>query len=371
MRPVWADIDLTAITDNVRSLAETGGVPVCAVVKADGYGHGAVPVARAAIDGGAAALGVALVSEGVELRDAQIGGPILVLSQPSPGEFVDLVEAELDVTVYTDAGLDALRKAAVAAERCESRPVPVHLKIDTGMHRIGVAPDDALPLARRIVAEPELHLAGVFTHLAVADEPEDPRTAEQIDRFRTVLDTLADAGIEVPLRHAANTAATIGHPGARFDLVRCGIGIYGLEAGPALADRVPRRPALSLRAAVSHVKRIAAGESVSYGLRWTADTDTTIATVPIGYADGVPRALGTTGGEVLIDGRRLPIAGTITMDQLLVDCGDLDVGIGDAVVLLGTQGDETITAEEWATRTGTINYEIVCGIGPRVRRRYH
>lgn len=371
MRPVRADIDLGAIADNVRTLAETAGVPVCAVVKADGYGHGAVPVARAALDGGAAMLAVALVSEGVELRDAQITGPILVLSQPSPDEYGDLVDADLEVTLYTDAAIEALRKAAIAAERGADRPVAVHLKVDTGMHRIGVDPHDAVALARRIADAPELHLAGVFTHLAVADEPDDPRTDEQLRRFRTVLDDLHRAGIDADVHHAANTAAAIDHPAARFDLVRCGIGIYGLRPGPALAHRFPLRPALSLRASVSHVKRIAAGDAVSYGLRWTAPTDTTIATVPIGYADGVPRALGTTGGAVLIGGTRRPIAGTITMDQLLVDCGDIDVEVGDEVVLIGDQGDETMTADEWAERTGTINYEIVCGIGPRVRRRYH
>jgi len=370
VRPVWADIDLAAVSANVRTLAEIAGTPVCAVVKADGYGHGAVPVARAALDGGAQMLAVALVAEGTELRDAHIACPVLVLSQASPGEFADLVRHDLDATVYTASGVDALRAAARSAERGSDRPVGVHLKVDTGMHRVGARPDEALDLARCIDEAPELALRSVFTHCAVADEPEDPYTAAQLARFHEVVERIEADGIEVPVRHAANTAAALAFPEARLDLVRCGIGVYGIAPGDALAGAAPLRPALSLRAEVSHVKRLRAGERVSYGLRYTAPADTTLATVPLGYADGVTRSLGARGGEVLVGGRRRPIAGTVTMDQFLVDCGDLDVAVGDEVVLIGSQGDETLAVDEWARRVGTISYEIVCGISTRVRRRY-
>lgn len=370
MRPVWADVDLDAIAANVALLGADAGVPVCAVVKADGYGHGAVPVARAALAGGATMLGVALVAEGAELRDAHIRGPILVLSQPSVEEFDDLVANDLGATVYTPEGIVALQAAAARAERTDDRPVDAHLKIDTGMHRVGADPADAVALAAAVVAAPGLRLASVFTHFAVADEPDDPYTAEQVARFRSVLADLDAAGIDVPLRHAANTAGAMAHPDARFDLVRCGIGIYGLAPAPALQDRLALRPALSLRARVSHVKRLPAGARVSYGLRYRTETATTIATVPLGYADGVTRSLGRHGGEVLIAGRRHPIAGTVTMDQFLVDCGDTDVAVGDEVVLFGRQSGVDLPVDEWAERVGTINYEIVCGIGPRVPRRY-
>ncbi|CAN5861436.1 alanine racemase [soil metagenome] len=371
MRPVWVDVDLGAVTANVEVLrAVAGPVRFCAVVKADGYGHGAAPVSRAALAGGADLLGVALVAEGAELRDATIAAPVLVLSQASPDELDDLVAHDLDATVDTAEGIAALAAAARRRGRDASRPVGAHLKIDTGMHRVGAQPHEALDLARAIEADAGLRLASVFTHLAVADEPDLAFTEEQTDRYEAVLGSLKAAGIAVGYRHAANTAGTIAHPRARFDLVRCGIGIYGLDPSPALAGRVALRPALSLRARVSHVKRVAAGEGLSYGLRYRTERDATIATVPLGYADGVPRRLSPTGGSVLLGGHRRPIAGTITMDQFLVDCADDRVCVGDEVVLIGPQGTERIEAEDWATRLGTIGYEVVCAISPRVPRRY-
>jgi alanine racemase len=220
------------------------------------------------------------------------------------------------------------------------------------------------------VADPGLRLASVFTHFAVADEPDDPFTAEQVERYEAVLADLEAEGIEVPCRHAANSAGALAHPEARFDLVRLGIVIYGLAPSADVPSPPGLRPAMALRARVSHVKRVAAGEGISYGLRYRTPCETTVATVPLGYADGVPRRLSATGGEVLVGGGRRPIAGTITMDQFLVDCGDLPVAVGDEVVLIGSQGDATITAEEWADRLGTIAYEIICGVSPRVPRRH-
>ncbi len=371
MRPVWAEVDLRAVAANVGRLREVvAPASLCAVVKADGYGHGSVPVARAALAGGAEVLAVALAAEGAELRAGGIDAVVLVLSQASGDELDELVAHDLDATVYTSAGVAALAAAAAAAGRCGDRPVRVHLKVDTGMHRVGAQPDEVVALARSIVADPALELRSVFTHCAVADEPDNPFTGVQLARFRAVLDDLADAGIEVPCVHAANTAAAIDHPEARLDLVRCGIGIYGIDPAPALAGRVALEPALSLRARVSHVKQVAAGEGVSYGLRYRPDRNTTMATVPLGYADGLPRRLGAVGGEVLVGGRRRPIAGSVTMDQILVDCGDDPVAVGDEVVLLGRQADAAITAQEWADRLGTIAYEIVCGISLRVPRTY-
>ncbi len=371
MRPVWAEVDLGAISANVATLrALAAPAAMCAVVKADGYGHGAVPVAQAARAGGADVLAVALVAEGVELREAGIDAVVMVLSQASADEIDTLVDADLDATVYTASGVQGLAAAARRAGRSAARPVRVHLKVDTGMHRVGVQPGEAVELGRMVVDEPALDLRSVFTHCAVADEPANPFTAKQLARFDAVLADLRAAGIDVPCTHAANTAAAIDHPDARQGLVRCGIGIYGLDPAPALAGRVPLVPAMSLHARVSHVKRVAGGEGISYGLRYRPAAETTIATVPLGYADGLPRRLGSHGGTVLVGGVARPIAGSVTMDQILVDCGDDPVEVGDEVVLIGRQGDAVIGAEDWAELLGTIAYEIVCGISPRVPRRY-
>jgi alanine racemase len=238
------------------------------------------------------------------------------------------------------------------------------------MGRVGAAPEAAAELARAIAAVPELRLEGVFTHLAVADEPADEYTAGQLARFDAALAELDAAGLRPPLVHAANSAGGLAHGAARHDLVRVGIAAYGIEPGPGVAEWTSElRPALRLMARVSHVKQMPAGARISYGLRHTFTRATTVATVPIGYADGVPRRLSATGGEVLIAGRRCPIVGVVTMDQLMVDCGDLDVAVGDEVVLLGAQGTERIRPEEWATRLGTIAYEIVCGLSRRIERR--
>ena len=367
-RPTWVEIDLDAIRHNVAVLAKVvAPAAVMAVVKADAYGHGAVQVAEAALDAGAHALGVALVEEGVRLRDAGIDAPILVLSEPAPDAAAEVVARELTPVVYTEAGIDALAKAVTESGLS---PFGVHLKVDTGMHRVGAAVNDVVSLARRVSEHRELGLEGVCTHFAVADEPDRSYTAEQLSRFSDVRSALAEAGIVPTVVHAANSAAAIGFPDARFDLVRIGIAMYGVTPAPGIGDDLGLRPALSLRSRVSHVKRLHAGDRVSYGLRYELPRDATVVTVPIGYADGVPRNLGATGAEVAIRGRRFPIAGTVTMDQLLVDVGDEPVEVGDVVTLIGRDGDAAVTAEEWASRLGTIGYEIVCGIGPRVPREY-
>jgi alanine racemase len=368
-RAAWVEIDLGAVRDNVAALAQLAQPSrVLAVVKADAYGHGAVPIARAALEAGAAWLGVALVEEGVELREAGIEAPILVLSEPAPEAAAAVVAHRLTPVVYTAEGIDALAKAV--ADLGTGEPLPVHLKVDTGMHRVGVAPEEAVALAARVDQRTELTLDGVCTHLAVADEPDDPYTAEQLERFEVVLSDLERAGLRPPLVHAANSAGLLAFPDARFDLVRVGIALYGIAPAPGLDGRVELRPALALKARVSHVKSLEAGARLSYGLRYRMARTGTVATVPIGYADGVPRNLAAVGGHVVVGGRRHPIAGTITMDQLMVDMGDAPVAVGDEVVLIGRQGEAEVTAQEWAERLGTIAYEIVCGIGPRAPRSY-
>lgn len=363
-RSAWAEVDLAAITTNAATLvALASPARLCAVVKANGYGHGATAVSRAAIDGGARWLAVALTAEGAELRDAGISAPILLLSEPPADEHADVVGFDLTPTVYTEAGIESLARAA-------QRPLTVHLKVDTGMHRVGAAPDDVVALAKSVGAHRSLRLGGVWTHCAVADEPGNEATAHQANRFDAALASLHDAGIKVPMVHAANSAATIDQPALRHDLVRCGIALYGLAPSPALAGRVELVPALRLVSRVSYVQRVPKGDAVSYGLRRPLERDTVIATVPLGYADGVPRRLFDVGAEVLIAGKRRPLAGVVTMDQVLVDCGTDAIRRGDEVVLLGAQGDERIGAEEWAEKLGTISYEIVCGISGRVPRRY-
>ncbi len=368
-RPVWAEVDLDAVRANVRALrALVAPATVCAVVKADGYGHGAVEVSRAALSAGAASLAVALVEEGVQLREAGIDAPVLVLSEPVPAAADTVVEHRLTPVVYTPNGIDALAKAATS--RHLDQPLGVHLKVDTGMHRVGCDPADAVGLAAQVVDRAELQLAGVCTHFAVADEPGNDYTAEQRREFERVLDAIRAQGMSTGIVHACNTAGAIAVPAARYDMVRCGIGIYGLAPAPELAGAVDLVPALSVKARVSHVQTLPAGARLSYGLRYETPAPTRVATVPIGYADGVPRELAHNGGAVLIAGRRHPIAGTVTMDQLMVDVGDEHVEVGDEVVLIGTQGSERITAAEWAERMDTIAYTIVCGVGPRVPRRY-
>lgn len=366
---MWSEVDLDAIRANVEALCtRVAPAAVLAVVKANGYGHGAAPVARAALEAGAPWLGVARVEEGVQLRGHGIDAPILLLSEAPLSAAEAVVTHSITPVVYTESGVDALAKA-VAAFGGKDR-LSVHLKIDTGMHRVGCDPHDALSLAARIAASPELDLAGVCTHLAVADEPADPYTAAQLTRFHDALATLRAHGHDCGIVHAANSAAALGCADAAYDLVRIGIAVYGLPPARAFDGVLPLQPALSLHARVMMVRELDAGERLSYGLRYALPRSGRVATVSAGYADGVPRNLGLAGGEVLIRGRRHPIAGIVTMDQLMVDLGDAEIEAGDEVVLIGEQGDERITATDWAELLGTISYEVVTGIGARVPRTY-
>ncbi|MGH9130192.1 MAG: alanine racemase [Acidimicrobiales bacterium] len=380
IRPAWAEVDLDALAHNVRLLCNhVAPAQVCAVVKADAYGHGSVPVAEAALRAGATWLAVALPSEGIELRLEGIEAPILVLAEPPLAEITDVLASGLTPTLYTADGVEAAVGAAQALGLWE---VSVQLKVDTGMHRVGARPGEAARLARAISSSGRLRLQGFWTHLAVADEPADPFTGQQLECFDALSAELSAAGIPLQVRHAANSAGAIWHPRSRYDLVRVGLAMYGYEPRPepgwaglpvqdpqAPGSSLELRPVLSLCSRVALVRQLGAGERVSYGRGRALPERSWVATVPIGYADGVPRRLFDVGMDVLVGGQRRPLAGTVTMDQVMVDCGpDPGVAVGDEVVFIGSQGGECITADDWASALGTISYEVLCGIGPRVPR---
>lgn len=356
VRPTYVEVDLGAVAHNVTALRDLiAPSAMCTVVKADGYGHGDVPVAVTALDAGAEWLAVALVEEGVRLREAGIGAPILVLSEPPPTAATDIARWELTPTVYSLPFVEALDTTGVR--------MGVHLKVDTGMHRVGVAPREIDELVAAIEGSPRLELAAVWTHFSVADE--DPVfTRTQISRFD---ETTVSHHPE--MSHLANTAGAVLFPEARRSMCRIGLGTYGLHPCPETREVVDLRPAMRLVTHVSHVQRLDAGERPSYGRVRELDRPSTVVTAPVGYADGFTRAL-TSEGWALVGGERHPLAGTVTMDQIVIDVGDTMPEVGDEVVLLGRQGDAEIDADDWARRLGTISYEVVCSIGPRVPRRY-
>lgn len=362
-RPTWAEIDLDAISGNVRALGAHAGVPVMAVVKADGYGHGLVPAAEAALAGGATWLAVALVEEGRALRRAGIDAPVLVMTEPRLDAAASLLDARLTPSVYTPAFVRALDAAA------GDDPVGVHLKLDTGMRRVGVPAADWEDALRLVRDTPGLRVEGLWSHYAVADEPDHPFVGRQTEEFARGLDLASRLGVRPDLVHLANSAATLHLPEAAYDMVRPGLSVYGLEPAPGLADGVGLRPAMSWFSSLSLVKQLAAGEGVSYGLTWASPAATRLGTVPAGYADGVVRALGNVG-EVAVGGRRVPMVGRVCMDQFCIDLGDVPAAVGDEVCLLGRQDSAEVTADDWAAWLDTINYEIVCGVGARVPRVY-
>jgi len=363
-RATWAEIDLAAIRANTAWLKAQSAAPaLLAAVKADGYGHGMVDAAHAALAGGADWLGVALVEEGIALRAAGIDTPVLLLTEPPAAAVPALLDARLTPAVYTPAFT-----AAVDAEaRRRGERVAVHLKLDTGMRRVGVPPADWEDALRRVRDARGLVLDGLWSHLAVADQPGSPFTAAQAAAFRRGLALAASLGLRPRLAHLCNSAGTLTLHGEHHDMVRPGIALYGLDPGGGLTGGTPLRPALRLYSRLSMVKRLAAGEAVSYGLRWTSPVGTTLGTVPAGYADGVSRRL-TNRGMVLVRGRERPIVGTVCMDQFLVDLGGDDATVGDEVVLIGEQSGRRVSVEDWAQRLGTISYEVATSIGARVPR---
>lgn len=362
-----ARVNLAAVERNCERLrfAAGTGSALCAVVKANGYGHGAVPVARAALAGGASWVAVATANEAAELRAGGISGPLLVMGALAAEELPIAIEARADVVAWRPAFVETLRRHRRLV------PVRVHLKLDVGMGRLGIRDaDELLRVAEQVLAAPELELVGAMTHLPCADERPD-ETRAQVERFRAFGERLRALAPDVVL-HAANSAATLALPESRLDLVRCGVAIYGLDpfgVDPAAHDL---EPALELRTYVAALKPLERGQSVGYGSEFTAREPTWIATLPVGYGDGYRRAF-TGCGEALIGGRRRPLVGRVSMEYVTADVGAAPEGIreGDGAVLLGADGDERLTAEELARRIDTINYEITTALAARVTRVYH
>ena len=366
-----AVVDLAAIRHNVAVLAAAApGAALMAVVKADGYGHGAVPVARAALAAGAGWLGVCTLGEALELRAAGITAPVLSWLNLPDADFASAVAADVDLSVASHTHLAAV----LAGARAAGRPARLHLKIDSGLSRNGIQPHDwpdLLDDAEKAVADGTAEVVAVWSHLAHADAPHHPTIDVQAGRLTVAWQAARDRGL-APIRHLANSAATLTRPDLHFDLVRPGIAVYGLDPLGRPVAQSPLRPAMTLRARVALVKRVPAGEGVSYGHEWTTPAETTLALLPIGYADGVPRRLGAAGRmRVWLAGRSRPVVGRVCMDQVVVDCGDDPVHTGEEALLFGPGGQGEPTAQEWADELETIHYEVVTGVhGARVRRTF-
>ena len=374
LRPSWVEIDTSAIENNARLLAHIAApAELLTMVKANGYGHGAIETSRAALRGGAQWLGVYAIGEGVELRQAQIDAPILVVGPTQP-EYAHIgVKYNLTLTIFS---MEAARAVSDAAHELNTN-AHVHIKIDTGMARLGVMPDHALDFARAVRALPNIEIQGVFTHFAMADTPDAfgiqgwgiDYTQKQLERFISVIAALENAGIAPRYRHCANSPATINLAAARFNLVRAGILLYGLDPSPEVPRPADFKPALSFKTQVALVKQVPTGTYVSYGATFRTERPTVLAVLMVGYADGFRRK--PNYGEVLVRGKRAPIVGRVCMDQTMIDVtGIAGVQPGDEVVLIGRQGAEEIRAEEVAERLGTNNYETVTTISARVERRY-
>jgi alanine racemase len=366
MERAVARIDLGAVRSNCARLrAELGeGPELCAVVKADGYGHGVDACAEAALEGGATRLAVATGAEAAQIGRRLPHVELLTMGALSVEDLDAALAAGSDVAVWREG----FRALAADRARAQGRPARVHVKLDSGMGRLGNRePAEVVALARACVADPDLELAGLWTHFATADEPASDFFDEQLERFTAVVSAVKGEFPEVTA-HAANSAAVFRDSRSHFDMARCGIGVYGLD--PFQRDPAERglQPALSLRSYVADVKRLSPGDSVGYGRTWRASAETSVGILPLGYGDGVRRGL-SNNAEVLIGGRRHPLVGTVSMDNVTVDLGpETDVAAGDEAVLIGRQGEERILAEELAARLDTINYEITCGISARVPR---
>jgi alanine racemase len=378
---VWAEIDLKAIAHNVGELRRITQpeARLMAVVKANGYGHGAIEVAQCALQNGAATLGVARIEEGIRIREAGIQAPILIFGYTLPDRGVDLLEYELAPCVYTVASARKLSRTAASL----GKKIEVHLKVDTGMGRLGQLPKDfkadhSTAINANDIEEPlaiagldGLELEGIFTHFATADSSDKSYAEKQLHLFINYLKRLRQAGLNPPVRHAANSAALIDMPQSHFDMVRPGIAIYGLYPSDEVRkNRVSLKPAMALKARIIHLKKVPAGFKVSYGVTHETQKPTTIATVPVGYADGLSRLL-SSRGQMLVHGQRVPIIGRVCMDLTMLDVGGIEnVQLGDEVVIFGQQGNETLSVDEMASLLNTINYEIVSTITARVPRVY-
>ena len=371
-RPTWAEVNLGAIRANLAALRTllAPGVKVLGVVKADAYGHGMVPVARTLESAGADMLGVVMVEEGVALRSASIGAPILMMGSLPADEISSLVAHDLVATVAGAATAEEIDREA----RRAAKVVPVHLKVDTGMNRLGVRAEEAVGVAEAVAGLKHLRLDGVYTHFACADTPGDTATREQLQRFRAVLAELDRRGVQVETIHAANTAALVTMPETHFDMVRPGLGLYGILPCEGTPKAVRLKPALALRSRVAHLKRVPRGEGVSYGHTWRARRDSVVGLLPIGYGDGYPRALSNKGqvrlGEVPA-ARLAPVVGRVSMDATLVDLTDVaDARVGLEATLIEADAQSPISVTAVACLADTIPYEILTGLTSRVPRVY-
>jgi alanine racemase len=379
---IWAEIDLNAIAHNVRELRRRTdpGAEVMAVVKADGYGHGALEVARTALASGADWLGAARLPEAIALREAGLDAPILVFGYTPPADAGRLIDFDLRQSVYS---LDAARAYSGAAE-ARGRKIRVHLKMDTGMGRLGMVPaalsgrdsghsagETFIREATAIARLPGIGVEGIFTHFAAADSADLSSARRQLDLFLEVLADLKAGGLEFAVRHAANSAGLIALPESHLDLVRPGIALYGLKpSGEVDLAGIFLKPAMALKTRIIHLKAVPAGAAVSYGMTYRTPQPTVIATVPAGYADGY-RRLFSSRGSMLVHGRRVPVVGRVCMDLTMLDVGAVPgARIEDEVVIFGRQGGESISADDLARDLGTIHYEILCGVAARVPRIY-
>lgn len=366
MRRAWAEVDLAAIRHNVATMCRLApGAEVMGVVKGYAYGHGNPAAALAMLAAGATRLGVARVAEALHLRDAGVLAPIHVFTEPPPEAAPTLVHSGLTPSVYTKRFAEVLSDVATAA----GERVPVHVKIDTGMHRVGMLADEVPEAIAWLRSLPGIEIEGVWSHLAVADVLDHPFTRKQLDLFADVVGKIEASGVRPRYRHVANSAAAIAIEESRYDLVRCGVACYGLYPGPDFPDLVTLRPALTLRARVNMVKEVPRGDALSYGLQYQLDKPGRVVTIPVGYADGYDRGL-SGRADVLVRGRRYKVSGTVCMDQFMVDAGSDDIEVGDVATLIGDDGDERITAEELAAHIDTINYEVTSRIPSRVPRVY-
>lgn len=367
-RPVWAEVNLDNIKFNLNQVKKN--VPeetlIMAVVKADAYGHGVIPVAEAAVEAGADRLAVALPEEGRDLREAGFELPIQILGEVLPGQVSILVNNELIPTISKIETVELLNR--LAEEKGITKKV--HVKVDTGMGRIGVFPDNAVDFIKEIMSFKNIEVEGLMTHFAKADEEDKEYTYNQWDQFQMVIDRLAEENIEIPIKQAANSATIIDLPHMALNMVRPGIMMYGLRPSHEVDQDFTLKPALSWKAKIVYLKEVPPGTGISYGATYITEDKAKIATIPMGYADGYSRLL-SNKGEVLVNGQRAPIRGRVCMDQFMVEVTHIDdVEIGDEVVLIGKQGDSEFSATEMADIIGTINYEITCDITKRVPRIY-
>lgn len=360
----WVEVDFQALAHNIQQLKQhlSASTQLLAVVKADAYGHGALKVAQAVLEQGATWLAVATIPEGIELRQAGISAPILIFGATSTPEQAQAIAYwQLQPTLCTP-------QQALAFSQALDVPLPVHLKLDTGMSRLGAPWQQALGFVQFVRSLPNLEIASLYSHLAMADDVNPTVTQQQQARFEQVIQQLQLTGIPLPMLHLANSAATLSNPGLHYDLVRVGLALYGLYPAEHFKSVIDLRPVLQVRARITQVKEIPAGTGVSYGHQFVAPQPLQLAVVGIGYADGVPRNL-SNQISVLIRGQRLHQIGAITMDQLMVDTSNIsDLSVGEIVTLLGQDGSEHISADDWANRLGTISYEIICGFKQRLPR---